>query len=104
MFPATQLYGQTLKLNKKKTDPKKERRDLFSKHFPKFWRSWLRDNQTERVRSSSKLALLGSFTGGALSDWFQLNQEPPILMIRVRLLCLSACGWQCELSDRRYHL
>ena len=25
-------------------------------------------------------------TGGALSDWFQLNQEPPILMIRVRPL------------------
>ena len=32
----------------------------------------------------------GSFTGGALSDWFQLNQEPPILMIRVRLLRSSA--------------
>ena len=25
-----------------------------------------------------------SFTGGALSDWFQLNQEPPTLMIKVR--------------------
>ena len=43
-------------------------------------------NKKKKTREGGR----GSLAGGALFDWLQLNREPPILIIRVRLLRSSA--------------